>query len=277
MDSPGFTATTGVSGPVNSPNLPPEDSGPEGTEPPPDDVLAGEFVLGVLDSARHREVQARVATDRAFAQRVAEWERRLAPWLDDIEPVEAPAQVWARICSRLGWTDREGVPTSIWQSLGLWRAATVLSTLVAVAAIAWTVQIARRPAPQVPPVVREQPTEPGANPVTPLEHDDGTPGWLASVDRSRGTVLVVPVPTAPDPQGRVPELWLIPAGKAPRSLGLVSINKSRTVTVPEDVRAALVSGSLLAVTLEPAAGVPHAAPTGPIIAKGAIPAQEPVS
>lgn len=270
---------------MNSPNLPPGESGPEGTEPPPDDVLAGEFVLGVLDSTRHREVQARVAADGAFAQRVAAWERRLASWLDDIEPVEAPAQVWARICLRLGWTDREGVPTSIWQSLGLWRTATVLSTVVAVAAIAWTVQVARRPAPQVSPVVREQPTqpqqpaqaEPGANPVTSLEHDDGTPGWLASVDRSRGTVLVVPVPAAPDPQGRVPELWLIPAGKAPRSLGLVSIDKSRTVTVPEDVRAALVSGSVLAVTLEPASGVPHAAPTGPIIAKGAIPAQEPVS
>jgi anti-sigma-K factor RskA len=81
---------------------------------------------------------------------------------------------------------------------------------------------------------------------------------------------MVPVPSAPDSRGRVTELWLIPAGKAPRSLGLVSINKSYTVTVPEDVRAALVAGSVLAVTLEPATGVPHAAPSGPIIAKGAI-------
>jgi anti-sigma-K factor RskA len=88
---------------------------------------------------------------------------------------------------------------------------------------------------------------------------------------------MVPVPTAPDPQGRVTELWLIPAGKAPRSLGLVSNDKSNTVTVPEDVRAALVAGSVLAVTLESAAGVPHAAPTGPIIAKGAIQAQGPAS
>ena len=35
-------------------------------------------------------------------------------------------------------------------------------------------------------------------------------------------------------------------------------------------RAALVAGSTLAVTLEPEAGVRHAAPTGPIIAKGGI-------
>lgn len=256
---------------MNSPNLPPEESGPEGTEPPPDEILAGEFVLGVLDTTQHREAQARVEIDPAFSQRVVQWERRLAPWLADIEPVEPPAQVWARICMRLGWKDSEPAALGFWQSLGFWRAATALSTVVAVAAIAWTLQIARTPSP--PPVAREQPpatTEPGAKPVTPLAHDDGTPGWLASVDVAQGTVLMVPVPTAPDPQGRVTELWLIPAGKAPRSLGLVSIDKSHTVKVPDDVRAALVAGSVLAVTLEPAAGVPHPAPTGPIIAKGAI-------
>jgi anti-sigma-K factor RskA len=242
---------------VNSPNLPPGESGPEGPEPPPDDVLAGEFVLGVLDTVQHRAAQARVESDRAFALRVAEWERRLGPWLADIEPVEAPEQVWARICTRLGWNEGARAPSGFWQSLGFWRVATALSTVVAVAAIAWTLQTAHIPTP-------------GARPVIPLAHDDGTPGWLASVDSSHGTVLIVPVPSAPDSQGRVTELWLIPAGKAPRSLGLVSINKSYTVTVPEDVRAALVAGSVLAVTLEPATGVPHAAPSGPIIAKGAI-------
>ena len=262
---------------MNSPNLPPEESGPEGTEPPPDDVLAGEFVLGVLDASQRREAQARVEIDRAFAQRVAEWERRLAPWLADIEPIEPPARVWARICQRLGWRDSEPAPVTFWQSLGFWRAATALSTIVAVAAIVGTLQIARAPTP-LPPVARELPPPPaesGAKPVIPLDHDDGTPGWLASIDIAQGTVLIVPVPTAPDPQGRVTELWLIPAGKAPRSLGLVSIDKSHVVKVPDDVRAALVAGSVLAVTLEPAAGVPHAAPTGPIIAKGAIQPQGP--
>jgi anti-sigma-K factor RskA len=254
---------------VNSPDLPPGDSGPGGLEPPPDDVLAGEFVLGVLDTTQHREAQARVVSDRAFAQRVAQWEQRLAPWLADIEPVEVPPQVWTRICLRLGWSDSERAGGGFWQSLSFWRAATVLSTVVAVAAIAWTLQIARTPAP---PTAQQPPSQPEAvaKAVTPLDHDDGTPGWLASVDRTLGTVLMVPVPTAPDAAGRVAELWLIPAGKAPRSLGLVSTDKSYTVKVPDDVRAALVSGSVLAVTLETAAGVPHAAPSGPIIAKGAI-------
>lgn len=250
---------------MNSPNLPPESSGPEGTEPPSDDVLAGEFVLGVLDTVQHRQLQARVQSDREFAQRVEQWEQRFAPLLSEIQPVEPPAQVWTGICRRLGWTEREA-SASVWGSLSFWRAATVLASVIAIAAI--TLSVEERPAVVTPPVARQ--AEPQAKPVTPLAHDDGTPGWLASVDAAQGTVLMVPVPSAPDPQGRVPELWLIPAGQAPRSLGAVSINRSHTVTVPQEARAALVPGSVLAITLEPPMGIPHPAPTGMIIAKGTI-------
>lgn len=251
---------------MNSPNLPPENSGPHANEPPSDDVLAGEFVLGVLDARQRRELQARLETDRVFAQRVEEWERRFAPLLTDIAPVAPPAQVWTGICRHLGWVEREA-PLGFWQSLGFWRAATVLSTVVAIAAIVFALDHLTTVVPQS--VVQQQ-VQTGPKPVTPLAHADGSPGWLASVDAARGTVLVVPVPSAPDPQGRVPELWLIPAGQAPRSLGAVSINQSHTVTVPQDARGALVAGSVLAITLESATGIPHAAPTGAIIAKGTI-------
>ena len=234
---------------MNSPDLPRDEPGPEGTEPPSDDLLAGEFVLGVLDAAQRRALQARIDSDREFALKVANWERRLAPWLDTIEPIQAPPRVWERVRADLGWREAR---VGFWDSLRLWRAATVVSLLIAVVALVWT---GHRPA---------------AESVTQLSHDDGTPGWLASVDRAQGTVLVVPVPAAPDVQGRVPELWLIPAGKAPRSLGRVWIDKTDTVRVPADVRAALVAGSVLAVSLEPASGIPHAAPTGPIVAKGVL-------
>ena len=37
----------------------------------PDDVLAGEYVLGVLDAQAHADVEHRVAVDLAFARLVA--------------------------------------------------------------------------------------------------------------------------------------------------------------------------------------------------------------
>jgi anti-sigma-K factor RskA len=240
---------------------PPDDQEPGGLEPPDDDLIAGEFVLGVLEQAERQAVRARSQADPAFAARIASWERRLAPWLAEVSPAQVPEELWQRLCRGLGWTDRAPA-VSFWSSLALWRSIAALA-VVAVIGL-W---FARPPGPVAP---SNAPTA-AAKPVTTLAHDDGTPGWLASIDRTRGTVLMVPVPAAPDAQGRVPELWIIPAGKPPRSLGAVSVNSAGTVEVPADARAALSApGSILAVTLEPATGIPHAAPSGPIVAKGAI-------
>jgi anti-sigma-K factor RskA len=244
-------------------DLPPGDAR-DATDPPDDDVLAGELVLGVLDALQRAAAQARAESDAQFARRVRAWEHRLAPWLSDTAPVAAPAHLWLQISSRLGWQPA-AVRPGLWQSLAFWRGAAILASLAAVFAV-WL----GRPQIQRPVAVLPQAVEPGARLVTTLAQEDGTAAWLASVDPAHGTVLIVPIPHAADPQGRVPELWLIPPGKAPRSLGLVSIEKSHTVKVPLDIVTALGTGSVLAISLEPPGGAPAGAPTGPIIAKGAI-------
>jgi len=249
-------------------SLPPQHGEPGAGDPPDDEVLAGELVLGVLGPEERRRAQARAVADREFSARVASWERRFAPWLAEVAPLAPSVQLWPQICRRLGWESTPGRRPGLWQSLALWRGAAALAAVVALAL--W---LSRPPGAPQPPAVAAVPPpveSAAARAVTTLAHDDGSPGWLASIDPVHGTVLVVPVPGAPDANGRVPELWIIPAGKAPRSLGAVSIDKSHTVAVPADSRSALVAGSVLAITLEPASGVPHAAPSGPIIAKGAI-------
>ena len=246
---------------------PPDEREPAGSEPPDDEVLAGELVLGVLSDAERQAARARARTEARFAAHVVSWERRFAPWLAEVAPVPVPAELWERIRQGLGWRGGASAP-SLWRSLALWRTVAALALVAAIAL--W---LTRPPAPLGPPVAALPPgtAEPAAKPVTTLARDDGSPGWLATVDRTRGTVLMVPVPAPADTHGRVPELWIIAAGHAPRSLGAVSIDKAHTVEVPADARAALAApGSVLAITLEPAAGVPHAAPSGPVIARGAI-------
>ena len=253
---------------MSTPSLPPEDRGASATEPPDDELLAAELVLGVLGTAERRAAQARLESDPQFAARAVRWERRLAPWLAEFEPAAPPPLVWAQIRQRLGWRTEPPSAPGWWHSLVLWRAAAGVAAFAALAL--WLTRPPAPPRPS-PPVVQAAGGEAAAaKPVTMLAHDDGTPGWLASVDRSRGTVLMVPVPSAPDAQGRVPELWIIAPGQSPRSLGQVSINKSHTVAVPPDARMALGPGSVLAITLEPASGIPHARPSGPVVAKGAI-------
>lgn len=252
-------------------SVPFEDDTHDGDEPPAAFVLAGEYVLGVLTPPQRRQVEARITADAGFARLVDEWERDLAPLLAGVAAGDVPAHLWPRIRTRLGWpaVERRG----IMQNLNFWRAATGLAAAAAIAAVVIG-QLPRTPA--AAPVGGDivQVTPPPADeaeatkPVTPLLHDDGSAGWLASVDAAHGKVLMVPVPSAPDPQGRVPELWLIAPGEPARSLGLVSTTRSHTVDVPAALRRALADGSILAITLEPAGGAPQGVATGPVVAKG---------
>jgi len=244
-------------------------------DPPDDDLLAAEYVVGVHDADTRRRLQARMEGDATFAALVGTWEQRFAALLEQIDPVTVPEHVWLRLRTRLGWSPVEGGKRGLWQNAGFWRATTAVAAAAAIAVVvvgrAPQAPLPAAPAPQQV-VVQPGPVteEAAARPVTLLADDNGVAGWLASVDVARGAVLMVPVPAPADAQGRVPELWLIPAGEAPRSLGLVSIDKSHTVAVPADLRRALALGSTLAITLEPAGGAPQGLPTGPIIVKGNI-------
>jgi anti-sigma-K factor RskA len=159
----------------------------------------------------------------------------------------------------------------VWQNVGFWRGLSVAG-LAAAAALA--VLVLRQAPDALPPpvptpvVVVPPPIAPA--PVVTLASDAGAPAYLASIDTEHARVRVMPVPAAPDAEGRVPELWLIPAGEAPRSLGVIDTAQAREIQVPADLQRALVAGSLLAVTLEPVGGAPKGVPTGPVVAKGSI-------
>jgi anti-sigma-K factor RskA len=229
-----------------------------GQEPPSDDLFAAEYVLGVIDAGPRLRAETRIDSDRAFADLVSAWQRRLAPLALEVRPAEVPGRVWTRIQDRLGW--------SLERRVRVWQLTAGIAATAALALLA--VDLVPRWAPgSNPPTASETRL---TKAVTTLSRDDGTPGWLATVDARRGTVLMVPVPSAPDAQGRAAELWLIPPGQAPRSLGAVSIDRAHTVAVPAALRDDLTGQAVLAITLEPSAGIPHSAPSGPIIAKGAI-------
>ncbi len=268
---------------MNIRNLEDQDFG--GDRPPSNDILAGEYALGLLSAEDRLDAEARIERDPSFARLVLEWQQRLAPWLEATDAVEPPAYVWPKVRSRLGWSavERDAqslhspvapVQPTILQRTGFWRATTGLAVAATIAAFFFGRNLSSNidaPTPGPVVVVPTPVEDPNATkPVTTLAREDGRTGWLASVDNAKGTVLMVPVPSAADAQGRVPELWLIPPGEAPKSLGLVSIDRAHTVKVPDALRDALRNGALLAVSLEPQGGAPQGSPTGPIIAKGDI-------
>ena len=231
--------------------------------PPSDEIRAGEYVLGVLDAFERRHAQARIASEPTFARLVEEWENHFATLNSSVAEVAAPAQLWPRLRRRLGWPPAEAIRPGIWNNVGFWRGLTALAAAAALA----TVFINRPPTPTPGTGTA---VEAATRPVTVLVRDDGSTGWIASLDATREKLLMVPVPHALTGDGRVDELWIIPAGKAPLSLGYVSNDKAHTIAVPSALQKELIAGATLAVTLEAQSGMPHAAPSGPIVAKGGI-------
>ena len=232
-------------------------SGPDdiAATPPDRSYLAAEYVLGVLDAAQRGDVELRIARDRAFAREVAAWQLHLAPLADEIESVEPPRYVFTRLQAALFERKRRG-----WlDDVVFWRWLSAGASAVAAAALAFAFIASRQP--PAPTVVAPM--------VAAINLDDGRPAFLATIDLARGTMLVLPV-SAVIPAEKVAELWLIPPGDKPHSLGVVDVAHPMSVTIPPALRNAVTLKAAMAISVEPPGGSPTGQPTGPVIAKGGI-------
>ena len=162
----------------------PDDTTP-GT-PPSDDLLAAEYVLGVLDTTERRAVQTRLSTDTGFAQLVDDWEERLSAWTLRADAATPSPHVWPRIRSQLGWASVESARPRLWDNAAFWRGVAGLAAAAGIAAVV----IGLDRAPVTLPVAQET----AAQPVTVLARTSGATGWIARIDAAHGKVLMVPVP-----------------------------------------------------------------------------------
>src|SRR5262245_36292930 len=89
-----------------------------GREPGGDEMLAAEYVAGVLAADERQAASRRIDSDPAFARLVDQWEVRLAPLGSAYQAIEPPAAVKAAIDGRLfPASGRSG----LWSSLAFWR------------------------------------------------------------------------------------------------------------------------------------------------------------
>jgi anti-sigma-K factor RskA len=86
----------------------------------------------------------------------------------------------------------------------------------------------------------------------------------------QASMVIVPATPVAIAADRSAELWLVPPGEKPISLGVIAPNKPITMHLRPDLLTRLSAKALLAVSNEPLGGSPTGQATGPIIAKGAI-------
>jgi anti-sigma-K factor RskA len=202
-----------------------------------DDLLAAEYVLGLLADEDWRAAHERAAVDGRFAARVRDWEVRLEGMNDAYPDLPAPdlmPQIEARLFPKRTPAPRQG---GIWRWLGA-------GLLVGALALGLVVLSPVFQAPPAPILTAE------------LVAEDRALILAASFDGARLS-LRAEGPAAG--VGQDYELWVIGAEGVPASLGL--LRDGQLVT-----EAALEAGQILAISLEPAGGSTTGLPTGPVLA-----------
>jgi anti-sigma-K factor RskA len=218
-------------------------------------VLAGEYVLGVLTAEEAAEVDRRMVSETDLRAAIRYWENRLLGMTSLVDPIAPTPDLWSRIENDLS----AAVPSrpshlsttrlNLWQSLTFWR-------LISVAGFAVAIVLAFR-------TFFFEPTSQPPTFAVVLQAQDKTPGWLLQSD-ARGPLQLTPLGQTLVGPGQALQLWtFIDPAKGPLSLGLVP--PDRSVRIPSDRLPPLSPGQLFEISREPRTGSSIGRPTGPVL------------
>jgi len=218
------------------------------------DLLAAEYVLGVLAPEQARALEALAMHDAALADSISAWQDRLAPLALAVRRQPPPPVLWRRLALATGIDSiiarRGSRRARVWASLGFWRATTVVSLALA-ASLAFLL------------LVRVQPE---GQPLLAALAPSGSPGamFLVRVD-GNGHATIVAAARPDTPAGKALELWALRAGATvPVSLGVLPDSGPKQLVIPDPV------GTQLLVSQEPPGGSPTGQPTGPVVYSGTL-------
>lgn len=220
-----------------------------------DELLAGEYVMGVLTAEERRNVEARLLTDQAFAETARRWEADLSAFNDDYRPMNPSTDVLQAVEERLFGAERKpNLFARVWDSTALWRALAVVFIAInlgfALSGLGLTL-------PKV--------TDSGALVADLRGKDIPSMNLLVRYDDDRGALHVTPVAAEGE---KSLELWLVQEGQAPTSLGVLPQTGDGEIIVPVNMRERISEGMTFAVSLEPYGGSPTGIATGPVLASG---------
>jgi anti-sigma-K factor RskA len=203
------------------------------------DSLAAEYVLGTLRGPARRRFEKWRATNPLVQERCRFWEENLMQLAKGVRPIRPPPRVWEGIRARLHLTIREprrrpGRMLAI--------AASVLLVAGLSALLYWR---SFGPGKLVEVATISTPT--------------GSQVW--KVDVYSGRLIVHAGELPPHPTDRDFELWALPTGGKPVSLGVLPTTGTAQRTLTTVQQQALANAALVAVTVEPLGGSPTGQPT----------------
>jgi len=222
-----------------------------------DKALAGEYALGLLSPEQAAAFESRLAHEPELRVLYAQWAEDLAALTDPIAPVAPPVHLHGAVMTRLFGGDDAATAREGGLQWFRWLLGGLTASVLALVLIFATGLPERGPQPPDAPAYVAQLAADDESLLISAAYD--AEAGRFHLERARGEAA----------SGRALELWLIAGDDAPVSLGVLPEARSASVTVPESLRARL-DGAALAVSDEPEGGSPTGAPTGAVLAVGAI-------
>jgi anti-sigma-K factor RskA len=208
--------------------------------------LAAEYALGTLRGRARERLERWMRDDPELMKEIRSWEARLAPMAEAVAPVEPPARVWRQVERKLDFRNK----FSFWKDLAL-LAAGAAAALVAVALLL--------------PLQRGVP----ASYVAVLsDPKTARPVLVATAERADKVLHVNVLDPGIHVAGRSLELWALPQGGKPRSLGVVGTQERSSLKLLAAADQSLGDVPALALSLEPPGGSRTGQPTGPVLYTG---------
>jgi anti-sigma-K factor RskA len=210
-----------------------------------DNALAAQYALGTLRGSARLHFEKRLAQEQELVLRLGRWQTLLAPLENTTQPQTPPERVWKKI--QLSLPPQKRASLWSWNYLG-WALAAGLAAIVLV------------------PYFTSR--SPELAPLLVLNSSDATKEqWIVSADRERKTLQLVPVQPRAIAANNSLQLWAIPSGAKPISLGLVNASQTTQLTAGN---VTFSSGMTIAISLEPQGGSPTGQPTGPVVFSGTL-------
>lgn len=258
--------------------------------------LAAAHALGTLRGGARRRFETLARQDPRLRALALVWQERMAA-MTELQTAQAPGpQVWTRIELELRREQARAAkaaaaapatasPRAGWLGQWLWPGAALAGGLATMAAVAVALQLgatlaereqalaqarAERTAASQrnAQLVSQLSAAPQVRYVAVLQDQRSAPAMLVTFDPNNATLTLRRVGDFREGAERSLQLWALPDGGAPRSLGV--LGEGGVIRLPTDEQA--VRGiPALAISLEPRGGVPsERGPTGPVLFQGAL-------
>jgi len=209
------------------------------------DALAAEYVLGTLRGRARARFERWRSASQSIDAAIRGWEERFIHMAFATPSVQPPSSVWAGIDRRVRTLEGRERAGSQWLAFA---AVVAFVILAGVGVLLWRGERAQR-----------------LHTYATIAQTSGTALWRVEVSADYQHLRAVALASYAKRPDRALELWALPEGKAPVSLGLLPEQGGIERRLNSQQASALRIAAHVAVSLEPTGGSPTGAPTGPVL------------